>query len=198
MRKISTIQEKLRAKQILAQEFQDSEGMNWMLKHRSVEKLEELIDFMLQEALSREGAYITSDNNGIVFFHNTEKKFNSFSLSNLVRIVKLFAFTTGIKKGVQLIRYQKTIQSNRIKGGLIATLLAVDSKNKLSTKTAYEIKTNVFKTSDQFKLPLYIETTKKRAMLLYRALGFVLYKTLEHPFIDGSKIWLYHRNPNLS
>lgn len=192
MQKITNLNEKNRALDILESAFESSPGMNWMLKKRIAKKqLRNFLSFFFHEAAMNDGAYLTTDKNGVVFFYQLQHKKTSVLL--FFRKLYLLLFVMGIKNGIKAIRYKHLIERIRPKTGWCGSLVATDSSAK-TVRSAYEIRNALFKISDETNQPIYLETTTPRAHQLYKAFGYKQYATIKHPY-ENITIWFMRRDP---
>ena len=102
----------------------------------------------------------------------------------------------GIKNGARVIRYKKMIDSIRPGSGWFGWLVATES-GTIGCAAGYEMKNEMFRMADESNEPIYLETTTKRACMLYKALGYSEYAQLKHPYADIN-IWFLKREPQLS
>ncbi len=192
MKRIQSLDDKRKAFNVLTNAFKNSKGMTWMLrKPQSLRSRKHILNFFYSEALARDGAFITSDQNGVIFLHPQSKE--TFSFRRLSQKLYIFLFITGIRNGIRSIQYQKLIRKVRPKSGWVATLLACDSTES-GIKTAFEIKQEIFELADRYNQFIYAETTSFRACQLYKIIGYELYHTEKHPYADLT-IWFFRRNP---
>lgn len=193
MEQIKTVSDKQRALVILEQAFNSSPGMNWMLgKKRSNRSLRTFLSFMYYEAVAKQGAYITSDSNGVVLFYRLQDQRTSFR--NGLRKLYVFFFIMGMKNGWKAMRYQRLINKVRPDRGWLGMLVATDTTVK-GNAAAYEIKQEMFRIADEQNENIYVETTIPRVRLLYKAAGYIEYDQLKHPYEDLT-IWFLKRTPH--
>ena len=107
---IETETDKTRALDILEKAFSDVPGVIWILKKNGSRKklLRVLLSFCLQESAVKNGAYLTSDRNGVVFFYKIECK--PASLMMLFNKLYLLIKITGIRHGIRAIKSRKIIK----------------------------------------------------------------------------------------
>jgi hypothetical protein len=192
MELIKTREDKNKAMQILKNSFSQSQGMNWMLKNKSSSRSKEaIIGLMYHESRLLKGNYLTSDGNGVVLFYQLRK--NNFLFSQFLRKLSILIFHTGLRKGLQALRYQKIIHEIRPKTGWLGLLVATNQSVK-GNAAAYEIKQAMFSIADEHNETIYVETTIPRVRALYRASGYEEYFSLPHPYFDLN-IWFFRREP---
>ncbi len=192
MKLVKTRFEDKRAIQILEDAFIDSPGVYWMVKNpENLKQRKWIIRLLFYESKAKNGAYLTSDQNGALLFFQVNQKMTSLRLIFL-RLYVLF-FITGIRNGLNAIRYQKLIASLRPTNGWLGLLVATD-KERRTSKTAFEIKHKMFDSSDASNLCIFIETTVPRVRKLYQSSGYVEYAEMKHPFTDLT-VWFFKREP---
>lgn len=192
MKHVQTRIEKERVFEILESSFIKSPGMNWMIRRQESQKsFKSLIEFLYHEVKMKQGIYITSDKNGVVFFYPLGK--NRFSLMNTFRTIHLLIFVTGIRKGLQARHYRKKVTSIRPQRGYVGFLVATDN-TVIGNNAAYEIKNEMFRIADESNSPIYLETTSPRVRLLYKRAGYKEYFELKHPFAHLT-VWFFSKEP---
>ncbi|MCH2224811.1 MAG: hypothetical protein MK066_08590 [Crocinitomicaceae bacterium] len=193
MKQIVKPSDKHRALVILEQAFNSSPGMNWMLRRgKSKRSLKSFLSFIYHEAVHKNGAYITSDKNGVVLFYKLQD--NRSSVRNWFRKLYVLFFVMGIKNGCKVIRYQQLINAVRPDNGWLGMLVATDNTVAGNT-AAYEIKQEMFRIADEQNENIYVETTIPRVMLLYKAAGYIEYDQIKHPYEDLT-VWFLRRTPH--
>jgi len=192
MKLVKTRFEKERAIQILEDAFIDSPGVYWMVKNpENLKQRKWIIRLLFYESQAKDGAYLTSDQNGALLFFQVNQKVTSLRLIFL-RLYVLF-FVTGIRNGLNAIQYQKLIASVRPTNGWLGLLVATD-KDLRTSKTAFEIKHKMFDSSDASDLCIFIETTVQRVRKLYQSSGYIEYAEIKHPYTDLT-VWFFRREP---
>ena len=189
MNLIKNNRDKKRALDILENAFIDSPGMTWMLRKCNKKNLRIFLSFFYHTVAIKDGAYLTSDRNGVVFFYQLQNK--KTSISNLFRKLYVLLFIVGLKKGMLAAKYKKNIDKLRPKSGWFGWLVATDTKVS-GNAAAYQIKQEMFRLADETQEPIYVETTNPRVMLLYKKSGYLEYANLKHPYQDLT-IWFMKR-----
>lgn len=186
--------QKKRALDILSKAFCESPGITWMIgKNKKGKKVKALLSLFLYEASINKGAYLTSDNNGVVLFFQLQKQ--HFSIFLTIKKIYALLFILGIKRGLKAIKYKKKVDNIRPQKGWMGWLVATDN-SVVGNAAAYEIKNFMFKQSDQSQEAIYVETTVPRVRLLYRAAGYTEYAHIQHPY-EKIDVWFMRRDPQL-
>jgi hypothetical protein len=184
---IKTPQDIERAQGILAEAFNDSEGVNWVLKRKSKKAKALTVKVLLHEAIDKRGAYLSEDKNGAVLFYDANSK--GTSLTNLFRKLYLILNYAGFRSAFRLISYRKMISSIRPKNSIVGFLVATDSSVK-SNKAIYEIHNEMLSISQKQGKQIALETTKPRVRKLYSFAGYEEYAEVKHPYSDLT-IWFF-------
>lgn len=181
-----------RALTILNKAFHKSPGIVWMLgETKNDKKLNILLSVFLHEASINNGAYLTSDNNGVVLFFQIQNQKSSFFLA-IKKIYVLF-FVTGFNRGLKALKYKKAVSEIRPKTGWLGWLVATDN-SVAGNAAAYEIKNFMFGKSDESNETIFVETTVPRVRILYKMAGYSEYAHLKHPY-NNTDVWFMKRDP---
>ena len=180
MRLITNRQESLIAIDILVETYANAPNIKWMFT-QSHRNLEYFFYVLIEDAIEKKGAYLTSNNRGVLLFYNLKTK--HFSLSSIYRKAYLIFFIMGIKKSIQIIRLNKLKRKYRPKTGFYGAVLAIKN-DKCQWDTRFELKKEIFIMFKNLNLPVYAETTNRRIYLLYKKLGFSKYYEMNHPYAD--------------
>jgi hypothetical protein len=194
MNQIQTVQEKKRALDILEKAFINSKGMTWMIKRKSKTNLRVFLTYLFNEARAKKGTWLTTDNDGVVFFYHLKNR--TISFRNIFLKPYVILVVMGYRNGWKAYKYKNIIDATRPQTGWFGWLFATDNTNS-GVRAAYEIKEEIFKMADGTKEPIYVETTAKRAMTLYKASGYYEYAKMKHPY-ENLTIWFMKRDPKVS
>lgn len=180
MHLITSEQETLIAIDILVETYADAPNIKWMF-NQNHSNLTYFFRVLIEDAITRKGAYLSSNNNGVLFFYDLQTK--NFSFKSFYLKMHLAFFIIGIKKTAQIIRLNNLKKKYRPQNGYYGSILAVKS-NDLQWETNFELKKEFSKVFKQFNQPAYLETTNRRIYLLYKKLGFSEYYKTDHPYAD--------------
>ncbi|WP_417590945.1 hypothetical protein [Owenweeksia hongkongensis] len=180
MTAISTKQDQYTATQVLAEAYQQAANISWAVES-SNKKLNYFFSSLLKDAISKDGAYLTSNSRGVLLLY--DMKARSRSISSVFRKLHLMIFVIGIKKSMQLMKLEKLKKRLRPKSGLYGMALAIlDDEHRW--KTALEVKRGFLEISKKKQLPIYVETTNERIAKLYTTIGFSTYHKMTHPYTE--------------
>jgi hypothetical protein len=193
MELIKCLEDKNRALDILEQAFSSVAAITWMIQgtKNKRELLREFLAYCYHESAEKQGAYLTSDRNGVVFFYNLRSK--SWSVSGLFRKLYLMFVVVGMRRSFEILKTRRMIDNLRPKTGWYGWFLATEMDVK-GIRAAYEIKRDMYKMADATGEAIYVETTIERIMVLYRRIGFYEYARRTHPY-NGLNIWFMRRDP---
>ena len=190
---IQNNQDKNRALDIMEKAFIGSTGMTWMLRRNNKSNLRIFLSFFFHEVSVKNGAWLTSDRNGVVFFYQLQNQ--KKSILNVFRKLYVFVFIMGFNKGAKAIHCKAIVDKIRPKTGWFGWLVATDD-TAIGNAAAYEIKNEMFKMADESNESIYVETTVKRVMVLYKASGYYEYAKITHPYEKDLTIWFMKRDPH--
>lgn len=192
MQIIESEMQKTRALTILNKAFHESPGITWMLgENKNDKKLNTFLSIFLLEASVNNGAYLTSDNNGVVLFFQMQKQKSSLLLT--IKKIYVLLFITGLYRGIKALKYKKIVSEIRPKNGWLGWLVATDNSVK-GNAAAYEIKNFMFEKSDDSEETIFVETTVPRVRVLYKVAGYTEYAHLKHPY-NNTDVWFMKREP---
>jgi hypothetical protein len=194
MKHIKTVDEQRRALDILEEAFLQVPGVMWLFSSAQDKRkcLRTLLRLCFQETSERQGAYLTSDQNGVVFFYHLKKRPNR--IFQFFRNAYLALAIIGLRHSLCVLRTRRIINSVRPRNGWYGWFLATDPKAN-DTRAGYEIKQDIFRIADQTNESIYVETTLRRTMVLYTKIGFYEYARRKHPY-DDFTIWFMRRDPH--
>lgn len=190
MNKISNINDKKRALEILELTFLNSDGFNWISNQKINKRgIKYIIRIVYTVASLRGGAYLSNDKNGAMLFYRMQKhKFSIYQISNYLCLF----FSIGIINTLNVLKYKFIIESLRPKEGLVGLLLATYQTKNLKC-LYYDYKKTTFQIADKINQPIFIETTSEKARKLYLLSGFYQYLEIKHPFSDLT-VWFLRRD----
>ncbi|MDA8885991.1 hypothetical protein N8368_02435 [Bacteroidia bacterium] len=182
------------ALRILVSSFGDNPGALWVIKKKGNlrKRLAVLCLFCLEVSMQKQGAYLTTDNNGVaLIFKNTARQ-NPFKW--IWGYIQLGNKCIGWDRAYSIIRRERTIQGKRPKREhLYFWMLAVEN-NSFGLSTIIEIRDFTYQLSQKYNLPIYAETSLPKNRLMYERYGFKVYDTW---IIEKEEItlWFLAREP---
>ena len=194
MNQIKNSSDRNRAINILENAFYNVPGIMWMIKSTKNRRrdLRIFLSFCFDQTSEKEGAYLTSDKNGVVFFYNLQKKPNK--LLDFFRKLYLILMVIGVKTSIRILKTRERVDQVRPKKGWYGWFLATE-KETIGIRAAYEIRRDMFRMADETNEPIYVETTIERIRTLYSRIGFYEYAKIKHPY-ENLNIWFMKRDPH--
>ena len=185
---------KSRAFEILYKRFQQSPRMLSIIKQddKIDRRLADLCTYCLDIAMHKNGAFISSDECGIVFIFPYNAKAPMYAM--IGGYWKLLTRVIGWSRLFMVLSKQSKMNRKRIKAPhLYCWALAVE-KNKNGLETIKEIRDFIFSLSSKEQLPIVAETRIRRNLDLYKRYGFDVYDIL--PGSDEKdETWFISRSP---
>ena len=183
------------ALRVLVASFGDNPGALWVIKKKGniSNRLTALCTFCLEVSMQKNGAYLTSDTNGVALIYKSIARQNPIQW--LWGYIKLGNKCIGWDRAISIIKRESTIQKKRPnKEHLYFWMLAVED-NKFGLSTIIEIRDFAYELSSRYNLPIYAETTLPKNLLMYERYGFTVYHTwvVEE---EGITMWFLERKPN--
>jgi hypothetical protein len=162
---------------VLYQSFKDVPGALWVVKKDQYiqQRIEALCRFCLNTSMLKDGAYISSDLNGVALLFDSRKKLKVIPW--LMSYIRLGNECIGWNRAISIIRREYTIQKKRPKTPYLYFWMIAVNENKFGLETIIELRDFAYHLSRQKKLPIYAETTSLRNKNLYLRYGFEVYHT---------------------
>lgn len=154
-------------------------------------RIEELARYAFRTAISRNGVLLSSNNKGVaICYHFNIKKTSFTDYWNQIRLV---CKAIGISKVFTLLKREKYINKIRPKEGnyLYFWFFGVKESYRRSA-AAKELKTAIFKESDDNQLPIYLETSVEQNKIVYQRFGFEIYHSWHR---KDHTLWFMKRDP---
>lgn len=192
MRKATWKDQKL-VSDILVKAFLESPGVNWMFKP-SVDPvlcLQRMARYVLVKTINRDGAWIASNEKGLIFFFEASR--SPFSLRELWYEFYFAVTCIGIRR-IPAVLHRESIRKSLRPADrkyLYCWFLAVLKEGR---GAAYELKDFLFSESVRRNLPVYVETSSLRTRIVYERIGFTTY----HEWKDekaGIHLWFMKWDP---
>ena len=164
--------------------------------HKREKRFQYLARYMVEKAIDKDALIVSPDGKGIAILFKTSSKDKNF-WKDLIMDLKLAINVTGIKKGLNAMKVQKYVKSQRPQEGeyLYCWFWGIlsDARGSDDAKTAYEMKNKFYAIAKDLQLPIYAETRIKRISLAYRRYGFKLFNEWDHP--SGDKMYFLKYTP---
>jgi hypothetical protein len=168
---------KQKAIDVLVSAFSTVPGALWVVKKDDYvqERIRVLCEYCLETSMQKDGAFISSDNNGVALIFDSRKK--QKPIPWILGYIKLGNKCIGWSRAWSIIVRERTIQQKRPKTPhLCFWMLAVDD-HTLGVNTIIELRDFAYELSQKTALPIYLETTSVRNKTMYQRYGFEVYDT---------------------
>ncbi|MCY2688082.1 hypothetical protein [Salinimicrobium sp. TH3] len=164
--------------------------------HKREKRFHYLAKHMVEKAIEKDALITSPDGKGIAILFKTSSKDKNF-WKDLIMDIKLAVNVTGIKKGLNALKVQKYVKSQRPKEGEYLYCwfwgILTDARGSDDAKTAYDMKNKFYAIARDLQLPIYAETRIRRISLAYRRYGFQLFNEWDHP--SGDKMYFLKYTP---
>ncbi len=170
--KLASFRDKEDSVRIIADTFNSNPSVNVVIgdKGDRKKKIRRLADYAFVKALNRNGAYISKNNMGTALFFRSNLK--AFSFRELYYEIR-FALTLAPSKIVQTLKREAYLKKNRFQGEhYYFWFLGVQKGGKMA---GFELKDAVFKQAQEDQLPILLETSVYRNVVVYGRFGFNVY-----------------------
>ncbi len=187
--KLAEANDKKDSVQIIAETFDANPSVNIVIgeKGNRRKKISRLADYAFIKAINRDGAYISNNKMGTALCFKSNH--GSSNLKEFLSEMR-FAFSIPIVKVFQTLKRESYIKKNRYKGEhLYFWFLGV---KKGGGKAVFELKDHLFELSKKENLPILLETSVERNVVVYKRYGFKVY----HEWADsggGKTLWFMMR-----
>lgn len=186
-------QNKAKALEIMYKAFKTNPNIVWLSGGTS-KKLQSINRFCLEIAMLYKGAYLSTDEKGIIFFYKSKERLTFFN-----RLKKGMLYAHFIINGVHKTRFFKiyTLQ-NKIQKSLpnesflYCSIIAVAASDK-NLDTIIELRDFLYEQSEKLKLPIYVQTSLRRNKILFERYGFKSYLSIQNKDADYT-LWLLRRD----
>lgn len=168
------------ATNILVEAYASATNVTWVLP-KSFKKRQLFFASIVKDTVAKKGVFLTANKQGVLLLYPLG--LTTFSLASLLLKLRVLIYVTGFKKGLQLLKLEKTKRQIRPKEGLYGLALAITNTEN-TWQTRLELKQMFEKIRAKNRSPVYVETTNDRIKTLYESLGFTTYHTLKHPYTN--------------
>lgn len=170
---------------IIAQAFDNNPSVNISIGAGGdrAKKIHRLSAYAYTKALVRNGVYLSSNEKGVALIFQSEHQV--FSLQELWCEIR-FALSLSIPTLLSVLKREGYIKKHRL--GVPHLYFWFFGVKKPGGDAAFEIKQQVFDLAEKTGLPILLETSVWRNVLVYQRYGFEIY----HEWVDeGNSITLW-------
>lgn len=181
---------------IITASFDTNPSVNRVIKNdtKRKERIKALADYSFKTSLLRDGAFISSDEQGVAlcYKYNIRKEGLKDYWNQLILVGKAI----GIGRVCDIMKRDGYLKSKRPTDGnyLYFWFLGITDKGKGGIAIR-ELKQHLFTESEKGNLPIYLETSVPKNKRVYERYGFETYHEWTDPK-TGDVIWLMRRMPD--
>jgi ribosomal protein S18 acetylase RimI-like enzyme len=177
--RLATKNDKQTIKKVMAESFKYDPCIMWLTEQTSrKDKVEVIVDYMIDETFEDGSIYITQDNSAIALW-KTEKK-EKITWGFIKRNLS-FLFKMGIRCVVRNLKNKANIERHFPKNQKFCYLYAIGVMPESQGKgLASKLMNPVIEASKKLNLPLFLETANIKNVKIYQKKGFVITDTLSH------------------
>ena len=181
--------------EIIAESFDSNPSVNRVIKndYKRKERIKALADYSFKTSVMRDGAFLSSDEQGVAlcYRYNLKKE----SLTDYWNQLQLVVKAIGLSRVLSIMKRDAFFKSKRPKDGnyLYFWFLGITNKGKGGIAIR-ELKEMIFVESLKQNLPIYLETSVPKNKRVYERYGFETYHEWHDPQ-SGDLIWLMRRFP---
>lgn len=163
---------------ILSESFKNDPHMAWLLeKSKSKNKLQIMLDYIVEETFSKGRIYLTNNNQGAALWQSDNKEKINFSF---VKRNISFLFKLGVKTVIRSLSFVKVSHSHFPLNQNYCYLLAIGvlpagQGNGLASK----LMNFVLEFNKCNKIPVFLETANPTNVEIYKKKGFKVMNTFE-------------------
>lgn len=180
---------------IITESFDTNPSVNRVIKNdaKRKQRIEALADYSFKTALSRNGAYLSSDEQGVALCY--QYNFKKEGLVDYLHQIQLVRKAIGFGRVLDIMKRDSYFKLKRPADGnyLYFWFLGITDKGKGGIAIR-ELKEHLFAESSIKNLPIYLETSVPKNKRVYERYGFETYHEWKDPK-TADVIWLMKRMP---
>jgi hypothetical protein len=161
----------------------------------SIQKVRPIIEYAYDIAHRLDGIYHSSNKKAVIFYYQKSKFTKTWK--DRLNYLKVIIKSIGLDRTMPIYFREKKVQDIRAKEEdyIYVWFLAQEANyNKLDG--LLELNAHLIEKSQALKLPILIETTDKRNIVMYQRIGFEIYNTWKDEENDLT-VWYMRRNVSL-
>lgn len=171
----STVSRKSEIIDIISETFMTNPSVNVVIgnKGNRKKKIRRLAEYSLEKALNRNGAYLSDNKMGAALCFKSNAK--GSALKEFWYELRL-AVTLPMSKIINTLKRESYIKKHRAKDPVYYYFWFLGVK-KGGGKAGFELKDIIFQKAQEENLPIFLETSVDRNVLVYERYGFETYHT---------------------
>lgn len=165
---------------IICESFDTNPHVSFIVKNDSKrsKRMEALAEYAFKFGMRRDGVFLTDDGNGLAIIY----EYNKLKMNLRENLMQLkLAFTTfSPERALMVNKLENQIKSHRASDEDFLYLWFFGVANEaLGTNDARDLMKFIFQLSFDKKLPIYLETSLKRNMIIYKRFGLAEYNVFK-------------------
>lgn len=182
------------AMDIITHAFRDNPNLLWfMKKDNNIDKrLRVLCEYCLETSMQKKGAFISSDQLGVLLAYKSESKLTLLSMLKLY--IKLIHSCIGWNRLPSVLYRQYCLGKLKPTEKHIYCLMLAVKNNTHGMNTVFELKNGLYEMSKKQNLTVYAETSLEKNKTIYERFGFITHNAFKMRRSDFT-IWFLKRNP---
>lgn len=177
--RLATRKDKQVIKQVMAESFKNDPCIMWLTEQTSrKDKVDVIVDYMVDETLEDGSIYITHDNSAVALWKTGKKeKFTwKFITRNFSFLIKM-----GIRCVIRNLKNKENITRHFAKSRNFCYLYAIGvMPQSQGLGLASKLMNPVIEVCKTINLPLFLETANTKNVAIYQKKGFVITDTFSH------------------
>jgi hypothetical protein len=178
---------------IISSTFETNPGVNWIINKRGnhKKKIHRLASYAFLKSFLREGAFISSNENGIALCYRFN--YQVFSIREVIFQLRFALLSINPWRILKVLKRESYRKSKRPDSGnyLYFWFLGVLPGGE---GAVFELRDGIFELATQENLPIYLETAMERTKLAYEWYGFETFHYWEVP-AENIKFWFMKWEP---
>jgi len=186
--RLATRDDKSIVKKILVESFKNDPCIQWLTEQSSNKnKLNIIMDYIIDETFVNGFIYLTSDNLGVVLWKNEQKEKITY---NFIKRNLVFLFKMGVSSVIRNLKNMADTNKHFPKNQPFYYLYSIGVLPEAQGKgIASKLMNPVIELCNTLKLPIFLETANNQNIKIYQKKGFNITDTKSH----GSKTLFYMR-----
>ena len=178
---------------IITHAFSANPNMLWVVKQdgKVKERLRVLCEYCLEAAMSKQGAYISSDGLGVLLAYSSMCAIPFLTSFRLT--LMLVRYCIGWERVPAVLYRQYCLGKLRPKEEHLYCIMLAVKNNTNGMNTVMELKNGLYGMSKEQNLPIYAETSIRKNKTAYERFGFKTYNRFQMKGADFI-IWFLKRS----
>lgn len=182
------------AMDIITHAFRNNPNLLWFMKkdNHTDKRLRVLCEYCLETSMQKKGAFISSDQSGVLLAYKSEPKLPLHS--TIIQYIKLIHSCIGWSRLPSILYRQYCLAKLKPTEKHLYCLMLAVKNNTHGMSTVLELKNGLYEMSSTQNLAVYAETSLKRNKTIYERFGFITHNAFKMRGADFTT-WFLKRNP---